>query len=111
MESDHDRALPYSKSARERFRDSYRLEAQQLERVIAAERRLDLARERADAAMARMRETVSDEKAQRDAAVVELARTAGADRAAAMLGMSPTEVRRLIRKPRGSSARRSDVQA
>ncbi len=111
MEKDHEGALPYSRAARERFRDNYRLEAQQLERVIAAERRLDLARERADAAVARVRETVSKEKAQRDAAVVELARTAGADRAAAMLGVSPVEVRRLIRKPRGSSTRMSDVQA
>lgn len=95
--------MPITLAARERLRDQQRREARQLDAVLAAQRRLDAQREKADRAIMKAEQGVAGKQADVDGAIAGLAMTSGVARAALLLGRTETVIARIARAARHRS--------
>ena len=90
-------ALPLTLEARERLRNQQRAEAQQLESLLAAQRRLTRERANAERSIEKAQRDVAARQSDVDAAIVRLVESSGVPRVAALLGRGAAEIAALVR--------------
>jgi pantothenate synthetase len=95
--------LPLTVEARERLRNQQRVEAQQLDSLLTAQRRLARERAKAERAIGKAQRAVASRQSEVDAAIVRLVESSGVPRVAVLLGRAESQIAALVRAERRRS--------